>query len=120
MTRMSDITTKRRWTQAATVGVILTAAVVFGGLAGSASARDHRPDRRDDRHGGWNGGHVNYDSKDNMAKPVSCGDDVSSDAVELKVGTDGNQHIVSVKPSHTGSRFALVYVRVHTGSDDTI
>jgi hypothetical protein len=71
-------------------------------------------------HGGWNGGHVNYDSKDNMAKPVSCGDDVSSDAVELKVGTDGNQHIVSVKPSHTGSRFALVYVRVHTGSDDTI
>jgi len=54
---MSDITTKRRWTQAATVGVILTAAVVFGGLAGSASARDHRPDRRDDRHGGWNGGY---------------------------------------------------------------
>jgi hypothetical protein len=25
-----------------------------------------------------------------------------------------------VKPSGHGSRFALVYVRMHTGSDDTI
>jgi hypothetical protein len=71
-------------------------------------------------HGGWNGGHVNYDGKGEMSKPVSCGSEGSSDAVELKVGTEGNQHIVSVRPSGHGSRFALVYVRMHTGKDDTI
>jgi hypothetical protein len=71
-------------------------------------------------HGGWNGGHVNYDGKDDMSKPVSCGNEGSSDAVELKVGTEGSQHIVSVRPNGHGSRFALVYVRMHTGKDDTI
>ncbi len=71
-------------------------------------------------HGGWNQGHVNHDGKDDMSKPVSCGNEGSSDAVELKVGTEGNQHIVSVKPHSQGSRFALVYVRMHTGKDDTI
>lgn len=71
-------------------------------------------------HGGWSNGHVNYDSKDAMSKPVACGNGGSSDSVELKVGTEGNQHIVSVKPNSHGSRFALVYVRTHTGSDNTI
>jgi hypothetical protein len=71
-------------------------------------------------HGGWNGGHVNYDGKDKMSQPVACGNDTSGDAVELKVGTEGNQHIVSVKHYSQGARFALVYVRMHTGSDDTI
>ena len=71
-------------------------------------------------HGGWNGAHANYDGKDDSSKPVSCGNDSSGDAIELKVGTEGNQHIVSVKPNSRGSRFALVYVRMHTGKDDTI
>jgi len=86
-------------------------------------------------HGGWNGGqsglqskiqsgiqsgHVNYEGKDEMSKPVACGNDSSGDAVELKVGTEGNQHLVSVKPNGHGTRFALVYVRMHTGKDDTI
>jgi hypothetical protein len=73
-------------------------------------------------HGGWNDGHVNYDGKDKdeLDKPVSCHGDVGSESVELKVGTEGNQHIVSVKHSGHGSRFALVYVRIHTGKDDTI
>jgi len=69
---------------------------------------------------GWVGGHANYDTKDDLSKPVSCGNEGGSDAVELKVGTEGNQHIVSVKPNGHGSRFALVYVRMHTGKDDTI
>jgi hypothetical protein len=69
----------------------------------------------------WNGAHANYDNnKDELSKPVSCGGDGRGDAVELKVGTEGNQHIVSVKPYSQGSRFALVYVRMHTGKDDTI
>jgi hypothetical protein len=71
-------------------------------------------------HGGWNGGHATYDGKDDMSKPVSCGNDSKGDAVELKVGTEGNQHIISVKPNGSGSRFALVYVRMHTGKDETI
>ncbi|MFY9907897.1 MAG: hypothetical protein WBD45_11670 [Terriglobales bacterium] len=71
-------------------------------------------------HGGWNGGHMNYDGKDEMSKPVSCETDRSGDAVELKVGTEGNQRLVSVKSNGRGSRFALVYVRMHTGKDDTI
>jgi hypothetical protein len=71
-------------------------------------------------HGGWNNGHADFDSKDAMAKPVTCGNGHNGDSVELKVGTEGNQHIVSVKPNSHGSRFALVYVRTHTGSDTTI
>ncbi|HXM10066.1 MAG TPA: hypothetical protein VN946_08990 [Terriglobales bacterium] len=71
-------------------------------------------------HGGWNGGHVNYDGKDEMSKPVSCENDRTGDAVELKVGTEGNQHLVSVKSNSRGTRFALVYIRFHTGSDNTI
>jgi hypothetical protein len=73
-------------------------------------------------HGDWtSGGHVNSSSGDKHSdQPVSCGNDGGGEAVELKVGTEGNQHVVSVKPSSHGSRFALVYVRMHTGSDDTI
>jgi hypothetical protein len=71
----------------------------------------------------WNGGHVqsSHDSdKDELSKPVSCKDSGSGNSVELKVGTEGNQHIVAVKPNSGGARLALVYVRMHTGSDSTI
>ncbi len=69
----------------------------------------------------WSGGHVTTESgKDEISKPVSCDDKDSGDSVELKVGTEGNQHVVAVKPSIKGSRFALVYIRMHTGKDDTI
>lgn len=71
-------------------------------------------------HGGWNNGHANFDNNEGISKPVTCGNGGSSDSVELKVGTEGNQHLVSVKSSTHGSRFALVYVRMHTGKDDTI
>lgn len=71
-------------------------------------------------HGGWKGAHMNYDGKEGTSRPVSCESDSSGDAVELKVGTEGNQHLVSVKSNSQGTRFALVYVRIHTGSDNTI
>lgn len=70
--------------------------------------------------GEYSGGHGKYDTKDELSKSVSCGSDSRGDAVELKVGTEGNQHIVSVKSTGQGTRFALVYVRIHTGKDDTI
>lgn len=72
-------------------------------------------------HGDWSGGHVQSSpGKEEGSKPVSCGDTGSGNSVELKVGTEGNQHIVAIKPNSSGSRFALVYVRMHTGSDKTI
>jgi hypothetical protein len=71
--------------------------------------------------GAWHGGSVeSKGGKDDMSKPVSCGNSGSGDSVELKVGTEGNQHVVAVKPHSQGTRFALVYVRMHSGSDDTI
>lgn len=70
--------------------------------------------------GEWSGGHVESSGKDKMDKPVSCDKSGSGDSVELKVGTEGNQHIVAVKPNGQGARFALVYLRMHTGKDDTI
>jgi hypothetical protein len=72
-------------------------------------------------HGGWSGGHVESSpGKAEGEKPVSCGNNGSGDSVELKVGTEGNQHVVAVKPNRQGTRFALVYVRMHTGKDETI
>jgi hypothetical protein len=72
-------------------------------------------------HGSWSGGHVESSpGKDEGSKPVSCGKNGSGDSVELKVGTEANQHIVAIKPNSQGARFALVYVRMHTGSDNTI
>jgi hypothetical protein len=51
-------------------------------------------------------------------KPVSCDSDNNGKVVELKVGTEGNQHVVAVEPEGKGSSFALVYVR--TRGDETI
>jgi hypothetical protein len=39
--------------------------------------------------------------------------------VELKVGTEENQHLVAIEPKGKGSKFALVYVRVRD-KDTTI
>ena len=72
-------------------------------------------------HGAWSGSHVETSpGKEESSKPVSCGKNGSGDSVELKVGTEGNQHIVAVKPNSRGTRFALVFVRMHTGNEDTI
>ncbi len=54
-----------------------------------------------------------------LDKPVSCGTDVGkSGEVSLKVGIEGDQHYVSVKPRATGSEFELVYVHVGSGKSD--
>jgi hypothetical protein len=68
-----------------------------------------------------NGGHVNSHDNDDLQRAVACGKtDGDKGGLELKVGTEGNQHIVAVKPNSKGTRFALVYVRMHTGKDSTI
>jgi hypothetical protein len=72
-------------------------------------------------HGEWSGGHVQSSpGKEEGSQPVSCKNGGSGNSVELKVGTEGNQHLVAVKPNSSGTRFALVYVRMHTGKDETI
>lgn len=43
---------------------------------------------------------------------LKCENDDSGSTVELKVGTDDNQRIVSVDPVGKGSDFAIVWVRV--------
>ena len=57
------------------------------------------------------------DSKE--SKELKCKDN-SGPVVELKVGTENNQHVVAVEPSEAGkgSTFALVYVRTRGKSGD--
>lgn len=50
---------------------------------------------------------------------LKCEGDNSGKNIELKAGTESNQHIVSVQPRDHGTDFALVYVRTH-GKDDSI
>lgn len=52
-------------------------------------------------------------------RPVDCSDDHGNDAneVQLKVGTQHHQRVVSVKPEGSGTRFALVYVNTRGGKE---
>jgi hypothetical protein len=47
------------------------------------------------------------------SRKLTCDNDDSGKTVELKVGTEDNQHIVAVEPQRKGSSFALVYVQTH-------
>jgi hypothetical protein len=63
--------------------------------------------------------HVNAGvRKHHDSNDLACEGDSGHD-VELKVGTQDNQHIVAVEPSGSGSNFSLVYVRTH-GKDADI
>lgn len=64
--------------------------------------------------------HVKADIKkhDDAPHDLTCAGDSGVD-IELKVGTEENQHIVAVEPQGSGSTFSLVYVRTH-GKDAEI
>lgn len=51
-------------------------------------------------------------------RALRCDGDNSGKTVELKVGTENNQHLVSIEPQDKGADFALVYVQAH--GKDTI
>ncbi len=53
------------------------------------------------------------------SRKLKCEADQNGKTVELKVGTQQNQHIVSIKPADDGkgSDFGLVYVQMHGGKD---
>lgn len=56
---------------------------------------------------------VDIGSGRGMNSPVTCGKQHGNpDEISLKVGTESNQHLVSVKPSGKGSEFELVYIRL--------
>jgi hypothetical protein len=60
------------------------------------------------------GHNVQMNPKDD-SKELTC-DSHSGKTVELKVGTQENQHVVAIDPDGTGSSFALVYVHTNKGT----
>jgi hypothetical protein len=73
-----------------------------------------------DKHGDPGDVHVNIGEKDKKSHELRC-DDHKGSTVELKVGTEENQHIVAISPPDgggNGSDFALVFVQVHAGDKD--
>jgi len=65
--------------------------------------------------------HDDDDDKDSKkSKELKCEGDNSGPVTELKVGTENNQHVVSVEPKDggSGSTFALVYVYARGKSGD--
>jgi len=59
--------------------------------------------------------HADFDDdkdSDSQKKELKCEGDNAGPVTELKVGTEDNQHVVSIEPheGHSGSTFALVYV----------
>jgi hypothetical protein len=69
-----------------------------------------------DKHGGDLTVKAGHNSS---AREVRCEGNNSGNVVELKVGTEDNQHLVSVEPQGNGTDFALVYVATR-GKEGTI
>jgi hypothetical protein len=73
-------------------------------------------------HGKWKGKDANVNVNRDSGKhshELSCDKDNSGDAIELKVGTDENQHLVVIQAQGKGCKFALVRVEVR-GEEGTI
>jgi hypothetical protein len=58
-------------------------------------------------------------SDKNKSDQLKCEGDNKGDTIELKVGTEHNQHVVAITPQGKGSDFALVYVHIR-GEEGTI
>jgi hypothetical protein len=61
---------------------------------------------------------MDFDENSRDSK-LKCDDKKDGNTIELKVGTQQNQHIVSIKPADdgNGSDFGLVYVQMRSGKD---
>jgi len=64
------------------------------------------------KHGGDVDAHAGDDDS-GKSKELKCEGDNTGDVVELKVGTEDNQHLVAIEPDENGkgSAFAIVYMR---------
>ena len=71
-------------------------------------------------HGGTHADFNDDDSKEDHSKEVKCEADNAGPVTELKVGTEGNQHVVAIEPTAAGagSTFALVYVHTRGKQGD--
>ncbi len=69
-----------------------------------------------EKHG--NSVNVHSDDKSNKSGPVSCDSPNTGNVLELKVGTEDNQHVVSIEPQGKGTDFSLVYVRLRGKQGD--
>lgn len=67
------------------------------------------------QHGDYNANVHHHDG----SQQLSCEGDNKGDVLELKTGTENNQHVVAIEPQGKGTNFTLVYVHTH-GKDDTI
>jgi hypothetical protein len=69
-----------------------------------------------ERHPGTN---MNGVDTSGDSRKLKCEEDQNGKTVELKVGTEQNQHIVSIKPADggKGSDFGLVYIQMRGGKD---
>ena len=65
------------------------------------------------------GASVNPGDDSTESKRLKCDQDQNGKTIELKVGTEENQRIVSIKPggSGEGSDFGLVYIQMRRGKD---
>jgi hypothetical protein len=61
---------------------------------------------------------VHSNDGDHASDPVTCGGSNSGNVLELKVGTQNNQHLVSITPQGKGTEFSLVYVRLRGKQGD--
>ena len=61
-----------------------------------------------------------HDDDDSKSKELTCDGDNKGPNIELKVGTEDNQHVVAVEPnkSGAGATFALVYVHTRGKQGD--
>lgn len=55
---------------------------------------------------------------DSKSRELKCEGDNSGSNIELKVGTEQNQHLVSLEPQGKGTEFGLVFIQMH--GKDTI
>jgi len=72
--------------------------------------------RTNERHIGTN---MNGEDTSGDSKKLKCEGDQNGKTIELKVGNEQNQHIVSVKPADSGkgSDFGLVYIQMRGGKE---
>ena len=62
-------------------------------------------------HSSGTNANAEFSGSDSKSDALTCGKD-SGDHIELKVGVQDNQHIVSLEPRDKGCKFALVYVKI--------
>lgn len=60
--------------------------------------------------------HINKHG-DSDDKKLDCSD-TNGDGWEIKTGTSDDQHLVSIEPNGSGTRFGTVYIRTRGKSDD--